>query len=160
MSLMFETDTVGPRLVPKLKWLCPWEAVIQKCSVKKVLLEISQNLQENTCVRVCNFIKRFWHRCFPVNFAKFLITPFLTEHLQWPLLMYLLFWCGIRTLTIFCPWKRIKNIYEINQHWAGNYPRKCCPNKLIYIKALCFVLTIICRILFFLKRDILPETRL
>ena len=24
---------------------------------------------------------RPWHRCFPVNFAKFLRTPFLTEHL-------------------------------------------------------------------------------
>ena len=27
-----------------------------------------------------------WHRCFPVNFAKFLTTPFLTEHLWWLLL--------------------------------------------------------------------------
>ena len=26
---------------------------------------------------------RLWHRCFPVNFVKFLRTPFLTEHLQW-----------------------------------------------------------------------------
>ena len=27
----------------------------------------------------CNFIKkeRLWHRCFPMNFAKFLRTPFL-----------------------------------------------------------------------------------
>ena len=24
-----------------------------------------------------------WHRCFPVNFVKFLRTPFLTEHLRW-----------------------------------------------------------------------------
>ena len=28
------------------------EAVAQRCSVKKVFLEISQNLQENTCARV------------------------------------------------------------------------------------------------------------
>ena len=28
------------------------EAVDQKCSVKKVFLEISQNSQENTCARV------------------------------------------------------------------------------------------------------------
>ena len=27
--------------------------------------------------------KRLCHRCFPVNFAKFLRTPFLTEHLWW-----------------------------------------------------------------------------
>ena len=32
------------------------EAVVQKCSVKKVFLEISQNLQENTRATVCNFI--------------------------------------------------------------------------------------------------------
>ena len=30
--------------------------------------------------------KRLWHRCFPVNLAKFLRTPFLTEHLRWLLL--------------------------------------------------------------------------
>ena len=28
----------------------------------------------------------------------------------------------------------IKNIYKINQHWIGNYPIKCCPKRLIYIK--------------------------
>ena len=27
--------------------------------------------------------KRFWQRCFPVNFAKFLRTPFPAEHLRW-----------------------------------------------------------------------------
>ena len=32
--------------------------------------------------QACNFIKKkLWHRCFPVNFAKFLRTPFLTEYL-------------------------------------------------------------------------------
>ena len=30
--------------------------------------------------------KRLWYRCFPVNFAKFLRTPFLKEHLRWLLL--------------------------------------------------------------------------
>ena len=33
------------------------EAVVQRCSVKKVFLEISQNSQENTCVRVSFLIK-------------------------------------------------------------------------------------------------------
>ena len=32
--------------------------------------------------------KRLWHRCFPVNFAKFLRIPFLTEHLRWLLLAF------------------------------------------------------------------------
>ena len=30
--------------------------------------------------------KRLGHMYFPLNFAKFLITPFLTEHLRWLLL--------------------------------------------------------------------------
>ena len=33
--------------------------------------------------------KRLWHRCFPVNFAKFLRTPFFTGHLRWLLLWVL-----------------------------------------------------------------------
>ena len=34
-----------------------WEAVVQRCSVKKMLLEISQNSQENNCARVSFLIK-------------------------------------------------------------------------------------------------------
>ena len=32
------------------------EAVVRRCSVKKVFLEISQNLQENTCARVSGLL--------------------------------------------------------------------------------------------------------
>ena len=32
------------------------------------------------------FKKRFWRRCFPVNFVKFLRTPISVEHLWWLLL--------------------------------------------------------------------------
>ena len=71
-----------------------WEAVVQRCSVKKMLLQISQNLQENICTRVsflielqaqdCNFIKNeVLAQMFPVNFVQFLRTPFYIEH----------FWC-------------------------------------------------------------------
>ena len=60
------------------------EAIAQRFSVKSVFLEISQNSQENTSARK----KRLWHRCFPVNFAKFLRTHFLTEHLRWLLLFF------------------------------------------------------------------------
>ena len=62
------------------------EAVVQSGSVKKVFQEISQKLQENTYARVsfCNLIKkRLWHRCFPVNFVKFLRTPFFIEQFWW-----------------------------------------------------------------------------
>ena len=76
----------------KLSWKKA-EAVVRRCSVKKVFLEILQSLQENACVRVSILIKlqteackRLWHRCFSVNFAKFIRTPFLTEQLWWLLL--------------------------------------------------------------------------
>ena len=62
----------------------------RSCSVKKVFLEILQNSQENTYARDSFFNKvagqarpatllkkSLWHRCFPVNFARFLRTPFL-----------------------------------------------------------------------------------
>ena len=32
--------------------------------------------------------KRLWHRCFPVNFVKFLRTPFYIKHLWWLLLIF------------------------------------------------------------------------
>ena len=55
------------------------EAAIRGVLWKKTFSEISQNSQENTHARV-SFLKKFiknWHRCFPVNFVKFLTTPFL-----------------------------------------------------------------------------------
>ena len=56
------------------------EAAAQRCSVKKVFLEISQNSQKNTCARFSFLVKlRPWRRCFPVNFARFLRTPGLSE---------------------------------------------------------------------------------
>ena len=60
------------------------EAVVRKCSAKKMFLEIVLR-----CLKPATLLKkRHWHRCFPVNFAKFLRTPFLTEHLRWLLLKY------------------------------------------------------------------------
>ena len=62
-----------------------------------------QNSQENTCARVTFFNKvtglrlttllkkRLWHRCFSVNFVKFLRTPFL-QNTFGQLLMHLVDW--------------------------------------------------------------------
>ena len=36
--------------------------------------------------------KRLWHRCFPVNFMKFLRTPFFIERLWWLLLFVVFLW--------------------------------------------------------------------
>ena len=68
------------------------EQVVQRCSVRKALLKISQNLQGNTCHCVSFFIKlqaeahaallkmRLWHTSFPVNFSKYLRTPLFIKH--------------------------------------------------------------------------------
>ena len=78
-----------------------------------VFLEISQTLQENTCVKVsfsnkitgirpATLLKiRLWHKCFPVNFAKFLRIPFITEHLWWLLLITV-------NISDVCFWFRFK----------------------------------------------------
>ena len=55
-------------------------------SVKNLLLEILQK-REAFGFRSATLLKeRLWQRCFLVNFAKFLRTHFLTEHLWWLLL--------------------------------------------------------------------------
>ena len=61
----------------------------QRCSIKKGVL---RNFTEFTAKHLCQSLffnkvagrmsatllkKRLWHRCFPVNFVKFLRTPFL-----------------------------------------------------------------------------------
>ena len=62
----------------------------RRSSVKKLFSKISQVSQDNICVRAsfykvaglkaCNFIKkRLQHRCFSVEFAKFLRTPTLKK---------------------------------------------------------------------------------
>ena len=61
----FSVNNKGIRMTPwpssniQNMFKCPHytDAVIQRCSVKRVLLEILQNLQENTCARISFFIK-------------------------------------------------------------------------------------------------------
>ena len=53
------------------------EAVIRRCSSKKVFL------------KTCNLIKKNWTQMFFHKFAKFFRTPFFTEHLRWLLLSFL-----------------------------------------------------------------------
>ena len=61
----------------------------RRSSIKNLLLKVSQNSQENTCIPASFLIKlqtwglqlyqknRLWHGCFPVNFVKFLRTTIL-----------------------------------------------------------------------------------
>ena len=52
-----------------------------------MFLKLLQNSQENTCASASFFIKlRLWHKCFPMNFVKFLTAPFL-QNTSWRLLL-------------------------------------------------------------------------
>ena len=55
------------------------------------LVWVNWNVQSNLnvlekCLWPAPFSKRLLHRCFPVNLAKFLRTPFFKEHSRWLLL--------------------------------------------------------------------------
>ena len=72
------------------------EAANGSVPLKKVYLKFLQNSQEkHLCQSLFfnwNFIwtllkMRLWHRCLPVNFAKFSRTLFFKEHLRWLLLV-------------------------------------------------------------------------
>ena len=72
-----------------------WKSSHQRCSIKKgVLRNFKKFIGKHLCQSLSfNKVeglrpetllkKRLWHRCFPVNFVKFLRTPFLTEHVWW-----------------------------------------------------------------------------
>ena len=58
----------------------------QRCSAKK---DVLRNFKKFTGKHLCKslfFNKAAGLRCFSVNFAKFLRTPFFTEYLRWLLL--------------------------------------------------------------------------
>ena len=110
------------------------EAVVQRSSVKKIILEISQNSQENTSARVCFLIKLqgwglhlYWKRDsgtgVSVHFVIFLRIPFHKEHLWWLLL-------NKNTICIFL-WGRVGSF--VGNDWSKNYPRLHTHTNVIYI---------------------------
>ena len=108
----------------------------RRCSEKKMFLKISQN-SENACtssvyqslllikLQACNFIKKeTLTRCFPGNCAKFLRTPFLTEHLWWLLLskMWLTLQFSIFLLSFFIEDFVFISFQQENEIKKGKYP--------------------------------------
>ena len=80
------------------------EGVVRRCSVKKVFLEISQKF---TVKHLCQSL----FLCFPVNFTKFLRTPFLTEHLRWLLLIY--------SITFGTPFQHTNKVLSFRVKYKG-----------------------------------------
>ena len=58
--------------------------------------------------------KSLWHRCFPVNFVKFLRTPFFIEYLWCLLLLFCLRLCAWCLLLLFV-WRYVKSFYVISK---------------------------------------------
>ena len=73
-----------------LHFLCIYRSSRPEVFCKKGVLRNFAKITEKHLCQSLFFNKvaglRLWYRCFPVNFAKFLRTPFLTEHLRWMLL--------------------------------------------------------------------------
>ena len=57
----------------------------QRCSIKKVLLKILQNSQENICARVC-FLRKLQASGVFCEFCEIFKNTYFTEHLWWLLL--------------------------------------------------------------------------
>ena len=87
-SYQLTTKTVNCKTVNKTYWFQTKSSSYWRCSIKKVILKISQNLQESTCAQSLFFNKvaglklqawglqlyqnkRLRHSCFPMNFEKF-----------------------------------------------------------------------------------------
>ena len=64
------------------------EADIQRCSIKKAFLQISQNTQKKTCVRLrpAILLKKRESDMFSCGFCEMFQSKFFIEHLRWLLL--------------------------------------------------------------------------
>ena len=63
--------------------------------------------------------KRLWHRWFPVNFGRFLITSFFIEHLRWLLLIVV--WKAFVVFEIsFRVWSKPLTSYRNRQEPEAN----------------------------------------
>ena len=59
--------------------------------IRKLIVSTNQSLNTFQIPKAVLLKMRLWDRCFPVNFTKFLRTPFLPEHLLWLLLKYFVY---------------------------------------------------------------------
>ena len=95
----------------------------QKCSVRKGVL---RNFAPATLLK-----KRLWHRCFLVNFEKFLGTPFLTEHLRWLLLQV---FTKLFTAWRFHKFDIVRQRTTNKLSWEGKIPSKYVWHRVIFLK--------------------------
>ena len=83
---------------------------------KKVVLRYFAKFTGKHLCQGLFFNKRLWHRCFPVNVAKFLRKPFLTERLWWLLLSY-----AHLNFFVTRKWQKVQIIIENILYWRRKY---------------------------------------
>ena len=123
------------------------ESAFWPSHTKKMFLQkrILKNGRKQSRVVLRNFAKftgkhlclktRLCYRCFPVNFAKFRRTHYLTEHLHWPLLN------GWKKSVSWEEWKKNVRSQKWNWRWRRwkrrriykNSQRRCSIKK-VFIK--------------------------
>ena len=86
------------------------------CCRKGVIRNFPKFTERHLCQSL--LLKRLWHRCFPVNFGKFVRTPFLTEYLWWLLLAHFGIFNTIRRVYNNYWWPTVKE-YVTNFISAG-----------------------------------------
>ena len=76
-------------------WACPYsEAVAQRCSVEKIFLKISKNLQENTRARVSFLIKLHAYKVAGLRLCEFCEISKNTIFYRTPLVAASTYWNG------------------------------------------------------------------
>ena len=94
-------------------------------SLVKAVFKCNLRLRPATLLK-----KTLWHRCFPVNFAKFLRTPFLTEHLRRLLLFHhrhMLLLVVKLCFSVMCYW--FEQIY-FRLGWIRSVLKKRCSENM------------------------------
>ena len=107
------------------------KAVAQTCSVKKVLLEISQDSQENTCARVSILIKlEASSRTFPVAaseiYGLYIFRKKIHKHMYIICLVYLISSLRVQIWSYFwstfsCIWTEYREIRTRNNSVLGHF---------------------------------------
>ena len=128
------------------------EAVARRCSVKKVLLEILQNSQENTSTtvslfpQVCNFIKgETLTQVFSCEFCEISKNTLFREHLRWLLLLIVAI-CTVLFWKLYIVFKKKRALKSRDmQFFLQNVPNEIFKifemfeNNMKFIRATCWV---------------------
>ena len=141
IKIIMKMQGFSPSCVSELFFiLFFWENVFFRSILQEVLNK--EGVLRLRCATLLK--KRLWHRCFPLNFAKFLRATFLTEHFQW--LLRLLYFLSSSLCYLF--------LYEkVQTNINGKTLRSSCSQMFLKIAVLKNFAITIKKTQFLLKGD-------